>query len=346
VQARRDRGAGPPFDADSTMTLSDMVLDPPTARTAAPPAGEGSGRPLVTIGLNCYKAERWIAECLDSLLAQTVQDFEIVISDNASPDRTFEVVSGYAARDPRIRVSRTDRNIGVAGNLNRVFETARGEYFFWAAATDWYDPRFLERCIGRMQRDPSVDLVASQLASFVHDRRSATTDPRQVRGESDSPVERVVSLLRDNRDGRLFRGVYRADAIRPFFPLGSRFGQDVILVAGVSSRGKVVMLDEEPYYFERNAPGATTFKIPAHLRVGYYEPEAGLRAYVFHRTRNQVALWGIALRAARGPAETLRAVRGMLGVSLSWLNDVYDDVYDIGGLARGYLRSWLGTHRA
>jgi glycosyltransferase involved in cell wall biosynthesis len=305
-----------------------------------PHAHRASSAPLVSFGLNCYKAERWIGECLDSLLAQTLQDFEVVISDNASPDGTYEICQAYAARDPRIRVYRTDRNIGVAGNLNRVFELARGEFFCWVSANDYYDPRFLERCVHRLRENPTMDLVAPQRATFQYDTRDAELDPKQVNASMSGGADRVVALLKSNRDGRLFRGLYRSGALRPLVPLSSRFGQDVVLVASIAARGKVEMLDGEPLYYERNAPGAATHTIPAHLRVGHYEPEHGLRAYVFHRCRNQVEFWRIALSSVATPGDKLQAIRGMLAVSYQWKSDIYYDLYDIAGLIRGYVRTW------
>ena len=90
---------------------------------------------------------------------------------------------------------------------------------------------------------------------------------------------------------------------------------------------------------ERTAHGTVTHKIPAHLRVGYYEPEAGLRAYLFHRCRNQFEIWRIALGAADTGREKLRAALGMLRLSYRWKSDVYHDLYDVAGLIRGYLRA-------
>lgn len=328
------------------MNTTQLRIDSPPSepRAQVPAVGNQNAdqehrTPLVSIGLNCYKAERWIGECLNSLLAQTLQDFEIVVSDNASPDGTFDVCRAYAARDHRIRVYRTDRNVGVAGNLNRVFEYSRGEFFCWAAANDYYAPQFLERCVGRLLEEPGIDLVASQLANFETDLEAAEFDLKQFHGTMDSGVDRVVALLKSVRDGRVFRGVYRRQAILPLMPLSSRFGQDIMLVIGVAANAKLVMLDEKPYYYARSAPGTITHKIPAHLRVSYYEPDDGLRAFLFYRCRNQFAIWRIALRAATTGRERLRAAVGMLGVSYRWKSDLYHDLYDIAGMVRGYLRA-------
>src|SRR5688572_10868700 len=98
--------------------------------------------PRVSIGLPVYNGENYLAEAIDSILAQTFEDFELIISDNASTDRTQEICEAYAAKDGRIRYYRSEVNKGSAWNFNRVFELARGEYFKWAAHDDYIAPEY------------------------------------------------------------------------------------------------------------------------------------------------------------------------------------------------------------
>ena len=79
-----------------------------------------SSQPIVSIGVPVYNTERYIAGTLDSLLAQTFPDFELIISDNASTDGTREICESYAARDRRIRYIRQSENIGLPRNWNAV----------------------------------------------------------------------------------------------------------------------------------------------------------------------------------------------------------------------------------
>src|SRR5215213_6401610 len=90
----------------------------------------------VSIGLPVYNGDRFLARSLDSLLAQTMPDFELIISDNASSDGTAEICRAYARRDRRIRCVRNEHNLGVYRNFNRVFQLSSGKYFKWAAADD------------------------------------------------------------------------------------------------------------------------------------------------------------------------------------------------------------------
>jgi glycosyltransferase involved in cell wall biosynthesis len=112
--------------------------------------------PLVSIGIPVRNGQKYIREALDSLLAQTLSDLEIVICDNDSTDATETICREYAARDPRVRYFRNERNLGPAGNHNRCFAHATGRYFKWHAHDDLIEPTYLEKCVAVLASDPTV----------------------------------------------------------------------------------------------------------------------------------------------------------------------------------------------
>jgi glycosyltransferase involved in cell wall biosynthesis len=85
--------------------------------------------PRLSIGIPVFNGEEFLPELLDSLLAQTFSDFEIVICDNASSDRTAQICCEYASRDARIRYFRNDTNLGALPNYNRTFELSTAPLF-------------------------------------------------------------------------------------------------------------------------------------------------------------------------------------------------------------------------
>src|SRR5690348_2643366 len=101
-------------------------------------------RPRVSIGLPVYNGGRHLRAALDSLLAQTFGDFELIISDNASTDGTESICRGYAKRDDRIRYFRTKQNVGAAANFNRVFDFSRGDYFKWSGHDSVHAATYLQ----------------------------------------------------------------------------------------------------------------------------------------------------------------------------------------------------------
>lgn len=113
--------------------------------------------PRVSVGVPVLNGENHLSQALDSVLRQEFSDFEIVISDNGSTDRTPDICRTYARQDARIRYQRLTHTIGVAGNFRRVLEAATGEYFTWMAHDDLYDAVFLRRAVALL--DENADVV-------------------------------------------------------------------------------------------------------------------------------------------------------------------------------------------
>jgi glycosyltransferase involved in cell wall biosynthesis len=86
-----------------------------------------TGQPLVSIGIPVFNGENYVEQALGSVLAQTMGDFEIVVSDNASTDRTSMICQDLAATDRRIRYYRNERNLGAGANYNLAFAKSRAD---------------------------------------------------------------------------------------------------------------------------------------------------------------------------------------------------------------------------
>ena len=80
--------------------------------------------PVISVGMPVYNGEQYLESAIRAVLDQTCEDLELIISDNASTDRTAQICNDFAARDSRVRFSRNPDNIGAARNYNRVFELA------------------------------------------------------------------------------------------------------------------------------------------------------------------------------------------------------------------------------
>src|SRR5438128_3187989 len=119
-----------------------------------PTARGGLQAPSVSLGLPVFNGEAFLVQVLESILAQTYGDFELIISDNASTDATPDICRVYAARDPRIRYVRNATNVGAARNFNRVFQLSTGEYYKLANADDVCAPTLVERCVAVLDTHP------------------------------------------------------------------------------------------------------------------------------------------------------------------------------------------------
>jgi glycosyltransferase involved in cell wall biosynthesis len=109
--------------------------------------------PIVGIGLPVFNGESFLRRALNSLLAQSFVNFELVISDNASTDKTREICEEYAGLDARIRYIRQASNLGGLENFNFVLRETNGQYFMWAAVDDQWDPEFIQTLLAALEKD-------------------------------------------------------------------------------------------------------------------------------------------------------------------------------------------------
>lgn len=217
--------------------------------------------PEVSIGVPVYDAEAYLAEALDSLLAQSFEDFEIVISDNASTDRTAEIGRSYQARDTRVRYFRSDRNLGAAWNFNRTFELSCASLFKWAACDDLHEPLFLERCVDVLHRDPSV-VLSHTYVKMIDERgqplrydhgRACLVDgdgapvsrpDRDHVAEAAEPEVRFRDVLYDMWWCVPTFGVIRRDAFLKTARHGSYWGADKVFLAELALLGRFHQVPE------------------------------------------------------------------------------------------------------
>lgn len=132
--------------------------------SAAPDPSPRQQLPKVTAVLVAYNRAPKLPRTLDSVLAQSLRDFELIISDDCSTDDTAEICADYARRDPRIRYRRNPRNLGMPGNLNAALLNARGEYLAILHDGDTYRHDLLEKWAAALDRHPKAAFVFNAYA--------------------------------------------------------------------------------------------------------------------------------------------------------------------------------------
>ncbi len=133
------------------------------------PQVEAAQSPLLSFAIPIRNGEKVLPKLLDSLLAQDFTNFEIVISDNASTDRTLEVCQKYVQQDSRVRYHRNPENIGLNANFNLLIELARGKYMRWIGGDDRLEPDYARKCIAALSTRPDV-IGVTTYQDFVDDQ--------------------------------------------------------------------------------------------------------------------------------------------------------------------------------
>jgi glycosyltransferase involved in cell wall biosynthesis len=228
--------------------------------------------PLVSVGLFVYNGQRFLEEALHSILNQTFTDFELIISDNASTDRTGEIAQAYAKRDDRIRYYRNEKNIGAGWNARRVYEVATGKYFKWATADDLLEPDLLRRCVEILESDPGCVVAYASTKEVDENGTFIKNYVTPMRTDSTDPVARFREMLLIYHMCYQIYGVMRMSALRQIPPQGIYVNGDGVLLARMSLLGRFYEISEHLFVSRRHraqsmAALPVRLKQPRRLRL-------------------------------------------------------------------------------
>jgi glycosyltransferase involved in cell wall biosynthesis len=235
-----------------------------------------SGPPLVSIGLPVYNGEAFLGRALDTLLAQKMGDFEVVISDNASTDATEEICRSYEAVDQRIRYVRQERNRGAAWNFTHVFDLADpgARYVKWAAADDEHAPEFLDETVAMLEADPTAALAHTGTADIDAEGYVVKVWHQPVSHLSSvDPAERLWDLVTLNHECFGAFGLIRHEVARATRGLGAYSDADNVFLVEIALRGKMIHSDEVRF-FRRQHPARSTVAFPtARGRAAWFDSD-------------------------------------------------------------------------
>jgi glycosyltransferase involved in cell wall biosynthesis len=227
--------------------------------------------PKVSIGLPVYNGEKYLEETLQSLVGQTFTDFELIISDNDSTDRTRAICERYAAMEPRIRYYRNETNRGAAWNFNRVFQLSRGEYFKWAAHDDLCAKDYLEKCVAVMEHDLSIVLCHSKVHPIDAEGKILPNGEPPLQVLSRYPHERHRNVLQANMCYEIF-GLIRSCILRHTPLMGNFAHGDGILLAWLGLWGRFYEIPEYLFFSRRHREQAGSRLTNRYMWAEWFDP--------------------------------------------------------------------------
>jgi glycosyltransferase involved in cell wall biosynthesis len=208
--------------------------------------------PVVSLGLPVFNGENYLAQTLDSILAQSFKGFELIISDNASTDATQSICENYARKDDRIRYIRQSKNLGAAANYDFTFHEATGELFKWCAHDDILGHNFLRTCVAHLNDHPE-------------DVGALPQDVRQINPTGKTLDHVTIDLgpddVIDAKRFALFAPRSRQIHCAPFFALfrrktlastnlhGDYLSSDRVLIAEMLLHGHIALLKSSHFSF-------------------------------------------------------------------------------------------------
>ncbi|MGM0450763.1 MAG: glycosyltransferase family 2 protein [Pseudomonadota bacterium] len=284
--------------------------------------GNGSS-PTVSVGLPVYNGERYLGEAIECILGQKGVDLELVISDNASTDRTAAIAREAAERDPRVKYFRNETNLGAATNYNRAYELSSGRYFKWAAADDLFSEDMLARCIEKLESRSDAVLCYTGVTIIGPDGKAIRPYEEPFNLDVASPVERFHKLRGLLGECNAVFGVMRREAIEktsvmePFLASDAAFLRELVLY------GPFLRIPEALFY-RREHPDAFSSLKEEKERVAFFDPAM--------RMKPPMKGWSNALRdlksIRRAPLQTSEKMHLYRAVmrTLKWKRGYYHEL--------------------
>jgi glycosyltransferase involved in cell wall biosynthesis len=207
--------------------------------------------PRVSIGVPVYNGQKYIRYALDSLLAQTFGDLEIIVTDNCSTDPTPQIVQECAARDPRVIYVRNETNVGPALNYNRSIARARGEFFRWNNADDMVAPTFVQKCLDVLESDPTVILAYPR--TMIIDSEGNQREPYGYEVDFDQPqaharLWKIMTVNHKLHGAHEMFGLMRTAQLRKTSLWRAHVRGDSVMLARLLLLGRFRRIDEYLFF--------------------------------------------------------------------------------------------------
>lgn len=198
--------------------------------------------PRASIGIPVFNGASTVGRAIESVLVQTMPDFEVLVSDNASTDMTETICHRYAARDSRIRYVRQPRPISALDNFRVVLGGTGAPYFMWLAADDYVLPQLLEQAVTVLDARPDVVCAVPRTEFLEADgSRRPAAGTFSLLG---NVRENLCRYLADPVDNSRFYGLHRREVMQRVLPRRPYHALDWAVAAGTLVYGRHLELPE------------------------------------------------------------------------------------------------------
>lgn len=265
-------------------------------------------KPLISIIIPVYNAEKYLGQCLDSVLSQTVTDYEVILVDDESTDSSPQICAEYAKKDKRIVVVH-QKNKGVSGARNTGIRQACGEWITFLDSDDWWEPRYLEY----------MDLTEADLCvcgyNVVYQDSSKITVRNLTKGivaiaDYVSRIEEYFGTVLNFPWGKLYRREIILQA--SLFNENVILGEDLLFNIEYYKRCRTVRLVEKPLVNYRQVSNSLSHRYYEKM-FEYYELEYSnyinlLKIFGRYEDENKCSLlkkyWGNFVESVLGVSRT------------------------------------------
>lgn len=205
--------------------------------------------PKISIIVPVYKAEKYLHRCVDSIISQTMQDFEVLLINDGSPDRSGEICDEYAVRDERIKVVH-QQNAGVSSARQKGLDKAQGEYVIHADPDDWVESNMFEE-LYKKAKEENADMVICDF--FINTDKKQIYSSQLVSTDNHNKV--LSELLLQNIHGSCCNKLIKSEIIRQYnlkFPQEISLWEDLFFNCNLLLYDiKISYLDKAFYHYDK-----------------------------------------------------------------------------------------------
>ena len=204
--------------------------------------------PLVSILLPCYNVERFLPQCLDSIVGQTYPHLQIVLIDDGSTDDTWNVLQQYAAKDPRIEIYHQE-NQGVATTRNNLLDKASGQYTLFVDSDDWIEPTMVQFLVDKAQAT-NADIVICAMV-----KNDTPCSPQYTEETMDQASTVKKFLFHKELSGSLCNKLVKTSLLHGVrFDPRISYGEDALFCWNILQRAHtIIQTSKQLYHYRMNS---------------------------------------------------------------------------------------------
>lgn len=215
---------------------------------------------MISVIIPVYNVDRYLGECLDSVLAQTVKELEVILVDDGSTDRSGEICDMYAERDARVKVIHQP-NSGRSAARNAALAAASGEYVGFVDSDDWIEPRMYETLLNALERTGADLAICGYWFEYTWGRRVK----QPMLPASTLPRDRAIELLVEDRyiQSLSCDKLFRREVLQARYPEGRATYEDsAVMLSWFSNLHEVVICPEPMYHYRMRMSGVVNTREP------------------------------------------------------------------------------------
>ncbi len=253
-----------------------------------------SSIPLISVGLPVYNGEKYLRSSIDSILAQTFDDFELIISDNASTDGTENICREYADRDARIQYFRNEKNLGAAGNYNILVEKARAKYFRWQNADDYIEPNLHELCFKILEKNPDCVLTFGKTKVIDAEGDLIEKYEDNLHIVDERAADRFVRFKKNVGQTNAIYGLMRLNALRKTHLFRKFKSSDTNFMGELCLYGKFIQIPEYLFYRRMHEGASSWDRKNTKVQRDFWDPSA--EAFNYQHIKKHFAYYSDVLK--------------------------------------------------